>query len=192
LEGADQTALQLWMDNIGYLEGQIQAVDAQLKKEAQSDRLRETVQVLGAFRGVATLTALTLATELGDIRRFGSPRQLMAYLGLVPSEYSSGNKTRRGSITKTGNAHARKALVSAAWKYAARPYRSSVLKKRQEGVSPPVIATAWKAQQRLYKRFHALACRKPRSLANVAVARELAGFLWAVLQHTEHRAAKAA
>ncbi|MFT7551420.1 MAG: transposase, partial [Rhodothermales bacterium] len=81
MEGADQTALQLWMDNIGYLEGQIQAVDAQLKKEAQSDRLRETVQVLGAFRGVATLTALTLATELGDIRRFGSPRQLMAYLG---------------------------------------------------------------------------------------------------------------
>lgn len=191
LEGADQTVLQVWVDKIQSLEGQIQAVDTQLKVEAKSDRFGETIKVLGAFRGVATLTALTLATELGDIRRFGSPRQLMAYLGLVPSEYSSGNTTRRGSITKTGNAHARKALVSAAWKYAAQPYRSKVLKERQEGVSPPVVATAWKAQKRLHKRFHALAFRKPRSVANVAVARELAGFLWAALQHTESKATAA-
>ena len=192
LDGADQTVLQIWIDQMEGLEGQIQAVDSQLNKEAESDRFRETVKVLGAFRGVATLTALTLATELGDIRRFGSPRQLMAYLGLVPSEYSSGNTTRRGSITKTGNAHARKALVSSAWKYAARPSRSKALQARQEGVSPPVVATAWKAQKRLHKRFQALAVRKPRSVANVAVARELAGFLWAALQHTESMAAKAA
>jgi len=192
LEGVDRTVLQTWMDLIQYLEGQIQAVDAQLKKEAESDRFRDTVKVLGAFRGVATLTALTLATELGDIRRFASPRELMAYLGLVPSEYSSGNTTRRGAITKTGNAHARRALVTAAWKYAMHPYRSEPLKKRQEGVSSPVIAIAWKAQKRLHKRFHALTVRKPRSVANVAVARELAGFLWAALQHHESKAAKAA
>ncbi len=121
-------------------------------------------------------------------RRFASPRQLMAYLGIVPSEHSSGPRTRRGSITKTGNTRARKAIVSAAWKYAAKPARSQALKKRQEGVSPHVIATAWKAQQRLYKRFHALAFRKPRSVANVAVARELAGFLWAALQQNHTNA----
>ena len=182
LEGADKTVLRVWIDEIHYLEGQIQAVDNELVREAEGERFRETVQLLGAFRGVALLTALTLATELGDIRRFASPRQLMAYLGMVPSEHSSGSTIRRGSITKTGNTRARKALVSAAWKYAAKPARSAALKKRQEGVAPHVIATAWKAQQRLYKRFHALAFRRPRSVANVAVARELAGFLWAALQ----------
>ncbi|TDI76400.1 MAG: IS110 family transposase [Bacteroidetes bacterium] len=182
LEGADETVLRVWVEEIHYLEGQIIAVDTDLAHEAEGERFRETVKLLGAFRGVALLTALTLATELGDIRRFSSPRQLMAYLGMVPSEHSSGARTHRGSITKTGNTRARKALVSAAWKYAAKPARSRALKKRQEGVDAHVIATAWKAQQRLYKRFHALAFRKPRSVANVAVARELAGFLWAALQ----------
>ena len=182
LEGADETVLRVWIDKIHYLEGQIESVDAELARRAEGERFHETVRILGAFRGVALITALTLATELGDIRRFASPRQLMAYLGMVPSEHSSGARTRRGSITKTGNTRARKALVSAAWKYAAKPARSRALKKRQEGVPPHVIATAWKAQQRLYKRFHALAFRKPRSVANVAVARELAGFLWAALQ----------
>jgi len=184
LEGADQTVLQAWIDNLQYLEGQIQAIDVLLEEEAQSDRFREAVQVLGAFRGIATLTALTLATELGDMRRFESPRQLMAYLGLVPSEYSSGKTTRRGSITKTGNAHARRALVSAAWKYAHKPYRSKALIERQKGAAPSVVATSWKAQIRLHKRFHALAIRKPRAVANVAVARELAGFIWAALRQS--------
>ena len=100
----------------------------------------------------------------------------------MPSEHSSGYTTQRGSITKSGNTHARKAIVSAAWKYAARPTRGHPLKRRQLGVSPAVIAISWKAQQRLYKRFHALAFRKPRSLAAVAIARELAGFLWEAMQ----------
>ncbi|MFT5144877.1 MAG: transposase [Rhodothermales bacterium] len=181
LVGADQMVLRVWIEEIHYLEGQIRSLDTRLAQEAAGDRFRDTVRVLGAFRGVATLTALTLATELGDIRRFTSPRQLMAYLGLVPSEYSSGNTTRRGGITKTGNAHARKALVSAAWKYASRPALTATLKKRQQGLPPEIVATSWKAQQRLHKRFKALAIRKPRSVANVAVARELAGFLWAAL-----------
>lgn len=102
----------------------------------------------------------------------------MAYLGLVPSEYTSANKTHRGAITKAGNRHARKAIVSAAWKYAARPTRSHALKERQRRVSPHVVAISWKAQQRLYKRFHALAVRRPRSVAATAIAREFAGFLW--------------
>ena len=187
LEGADETVLRVWVEKIHYLEGQMLSVDVELAHEAENERLRDTVQKLGAFRGVALLTALTLATELGDIRRFASPRQLMAYLGMVPSEHSSGARTHRGPITKSGNTRARKALVSAAWKYTAKPARSASLIKRQEGVDPHVIATAWKAQQRLYKRFHALAFRKPRSVANVAVARELAGFLWAALQPVDAR-----
>ncbi len=178
----DQIVLDAYVHLLHYLEIQITTLEAELQQEAKKERYADAVAVLGAFRGIALVTALTLVCELGDIRRFGHPRQLMAYLGLVPSEHSSGNQTRRGSITKTGNTHARRAIVSAAWKYAARPARGHPLRKRQVGVSAHVLATSWKAQQRLYKRFHALACRKPRSVAAVAVARELTGFLWEALQ----------
>jgi len=188
LEGADQTVLRVWIDKIHYLEGQMASVESDIIRASESDRFRHTVKVLCAFRGVACLTAMVLATELGDIRRFSSPRHLMAYLGIVPSEHSSGASTRRGSITKTGNTRARKALISSAWKYAAKPARSRELIKRQKDVAPHVVAIAWKAQQRLHKRFHALAVRRPRSVANVAVARELAGFLWAALQPTPAQA----
>ena len=153
-----------------------------LKEEATKPRFRDAVAVLGAFRGIALLTALTLVCELGDIRRCAHPRQLMSYLGVVPSEHSSANSIKRGSITKCGNTHARKALVSASWRYAVRPAASSVLKRRQDGVGADVIAISWQAQKRLYKRFHALAVRKPRSVAVVAVARELSGFLWEAMQ----------
>jgi transposase len=178
----DNVVLDTYVQLVHYLEAQIASLEAQLKHEAQKERYREAVGVLAAFRGIASLSALTLVCELGDIRRFAHPRQVMAYLGLVPSEYSSGMVTRRGSITKSGNSHARKTIVSAAWKYAARPTRGHPLKRRQKDVSSAVIATSWRAQQRLYKRFHALAYRKPRSVAAVAVARELAGFLWEALQ----------
>ncbi len=92
-------------------------LEQHLAKEAEKDRYREPVGVLMAFRGIGFVTAMTLVCELGDIRRFAHPRQLMAFLGLVPSEYSSADHTQRGSITKTGNTHVRKALVSTAWKY---------------------------------------------------------------------------
>lgn len=186
LEERDQMVLDTYTQHIEYIKAQISALEARIEQEAQTPRYRETVHKLGAFRGIATLSALTLAAEIGDIRRFASPRQLMAYLGLVPSEHSSGDYTKRGSITKAGNVHARKAIVSAAWKYAARPARGHPLKKRQALLEPEdaprILATSWKAQQRLYKRFHALVHRKPRSVAAVAVARELTGFLWAALQ----------
>ena len=186
LDERDQIVLDTYTHQIEYIKAQITALEARIEKEAQRPRYRETVQKLGAFRGIATLSAITIAAELGDIRRFASPRGLMAYLGLVPGERSSGESTRRGSITKAGNVHARKAIVSAAWKYAARPVRGHPLKKRQALLdpreAPRILATSWKAQQRLYKRFHALAFKKPRSVAAVAVARELSGFLWAALQ----------
>lgn len=186
LDERDQMVLNTYTQQIEYIKTQIAALEARIEHEAQQPRYRETVRKLGAFRGIATLSALTLAAEIGDIRRFAHPRQLMAYLGLVPSEHSSGERTKRGSITKSGNTHARKAIVSAAWKYATRPQRGHPLKKRQALLppeqAPRILTTSWKAQQRLYKRFHALAHRKPRSVAAVAVARELTGFLWAALQ----------
>ena len=182
LERVDQSVLDTYVHLIRYLEAQIASIEADLKKEAKKDRFSNPVAVLGAFRGIALLSALTLVCELGDIRRFACPRQLMSYLGVVPSEHSSANSTKRGSITKCGNAHARRALVSAAWRYAVRPAAGPVLKRRQDGVSAEVIAISWKAQKRLYKRFHSLAVRKPRSVAAVAVARELSGFLWEAMQ----------
>lgn len=182
MDGSDQVVLETYLHLIHYLEGEITALETRLQEEAQTGCFRDSVRVLGAFRGVALITALTLAAEIGDIRRFAHPRQLMAYLGLVPSEYSSGPRVVQGPITKSGNRHARKALVSAAWKYAYRPARGHPLKRRQEAVNPVVVAISWKAQLRLYKRFHALAFRKPRSVAAVAVARELVGFLWEAMQ----------
>lgn len=174
----DQVVLQAYLDQIEHLGGQIASLETLIEQEALHPRYREPVRLLKAFRGIATITALTLAAEIGDIRRFEHPRQLMAYLGLVPSEHSSGNKTHRGAITKAGNRHARKAVVSAAWKYAARPKRSHRLAKHQATISPHVVSISWKAQKRLYRRFHALAARRPRSVAATAIAREFTGFLW--------------
>ncbi len=178
LMSVDQIVLDTYVDQIHYLEAQINSLETAIDTEAEKPRYEQPVRLLKAFRGIATITALTLACELGDIRRFEHPRQLMAYLGLVPSEYTSANKTHRGAITKAGKRHARKAIVSAAWKYAARPARSHALKERQRLVSPHVVAISWKAQKRLYRRFHALAIRRPRSVAATAIAREFAGFLW--------------
>jgi transposase len=123
---------------------------------------------------------MVLATELVDWRRFEDPRQLMAYVGLVPSEDSSGDRRRLGAITKAGNRHCRHALVQAAWSYRYRPNQSPQLTARQRGHPATVIAHAWKAQHRLHKRFARLAERKRPQIAAVAVARELVGFLWSV------------
>ena len=186
LSTIDQRILDTYVAGVDYLQTQIRSLEEAIDELARTSPYDEAVKVLRAFRGIDTITAMTLLLEIGDIRRFASPRQLMAYLGLVPSEHSSGEAVYRGSITKAGNSHARKAIVSAAWKYTARPCRSHALKQRQREVpaalAPRVIATSWKAQHRLYKRFHALVHRKPRSVANVAIARELTGFLWEAMQ----------
>ena len=147
--------------------------------------IAQTICSAGHVDCLATVTALTLAFGLGDLRRFSSASPLMAYLGLVPSEYSSGSRTQRGAITKTGNGQARKALISAGWKYAAPPKCGKVLRERQEGISAEVVAIAWKAQNRLYRRFHKLSRVKSQCVATTAVARELAGFIWATLQVEE-------
>jgi len=128
---------------------------------------------------------MTLATEIGDWRRFERPTQLMAYLGLVPSEHSSGGREHKGPITKAGNSRCRHVLVQAAWKYRHRPAVGVDLKKRQLGQPIHVIAHAWKAQHHLYKLYHRIAFKKKPQIAAVAAARELVGFLWAVMRDPE-------
>ena len=126
------------------------------------------------------LGALTIASEVGDWRRFPAARTFMGFTGLVPSEYSTGESVRRGRITKAGNAHLRTQLIESAWAYQHRPNVGAVLRRRQDGVDPATTARSWTAQQRLCSRFRRLSARKTsRNVVTVAVARELAGFLWA-------------
>jgi len=146
-----------------------------------SPQVREVVKGLQALRGIAEISAVTIVAELGNIARFETPRQLMGYSGAVPTEDSSGQRTRRGSITKTGNAHLRRIIVEAAWSYRYRPAIGPRLRKRQEGVSEEIKEIAWKAQVRLSKRYARLAAAgKDQRKIITAVGRELLGFIWAI------------
>ena len=143
--------------------------------------VQEVVKGLQALRGIAEISAVTIVAELGSITRFENARQLMGYSGAVPSEDSSGQRTRRGSITKTGNAHLRRIVVEAAWSYRHRPAIGPRLRKRQEGVPEPIKEIAWKAQARLTKRYARLAAAgKDQRKIITAVGRELLGFIWAI------------
>jgi transposase len=149
-------------------------------------RWNPVVQALQALRGVAPLVAVTTIAEIGDLSRFENPRRLMAYLGLVPSENSSGESTHRGSITKTGNGHVRRALMEAAHAYAFPARVSRHLLKRQEGLPEPIRAIAWKAQVRLCGKFRRLTARgKLGNKVVTAIARELSGFMWAIAREVK-------
>ena len=146
-----------------------------------SPALQQVINDLHALRGIADISAVTIASELGQVSRFESARQLMGYCGVVPSEDSSGKRSRRGGITKTGNAHVRRLLVESAWHYRRQPRMSKALRERSMGVSPGVCAIAWKAQTRLHNRLKKLIGRgKQPAEAVTAVASELAGFIWAI------------
>lgn len=160
-------------------------LDQRIEALALTPALKDAVGRLQCFRGISVHAAMVLATELVDWRRFEHPRQLAAYLGLVPREDSTGTRERKGSITKAGNSHCRHVLVQAAWSYRHRPRVGAELKARQAGQPALVIATSWKAQQRLHKRFEHLSYRKQPQIAAVAVARELVGFLWAAMRSLE-------
>jgi transposase len=151
------------------------------------DAQLEAIQAdLATWRGVTRLGALTLASEVADWRRFATAGQFMGFCGLVPSEYSSGNSTWRGRITKCGNAHLRTQLVESAWAYQHRPQATLELRRRQQGLPPETVARAWTAQLRLCGRFRRLhAPKNAKQLVVIAVARELAGFLWAEMM-AEH------
>jgi transposase len=161
-------------------DAELTAIEADLAHWYTHGPFVEAVSRLAAYRGIARLGALTIASEVGDWRRFPTARSFMGFTGLVPSEYSSGVLVHRGHITKAGNAHLRTQLVESAWAYQHRASLGVVLRRRQDGVDPATAARSWTAQQRLCGRFRRLAARKnSRSLVTVAIARELAGFLWA-------------
>jgi transposase len=162
------------------------AHQAELEKEvevlAQQPPYAEPVGWLRCFRGIDTLSAMILVAEIVDFQRFRRPRELMAYVGLVPSEYSSGDTQYRGAITKTGNAHARRALVEAAWHYRHRPTVGRALAHRSHGQPRDCLAHAWRAQQRLHRRYrHLIGHGKRPPVAVTAIARELVAFIWAAM-----------
>jgi transposase len=162
------------------------AIDEAVKQAPA--RTRAVIEALQALRGVAQTTAATIVSELGPLTRFENPRQLMGYSGLVSREYSSGNRTLRGAITKTGNAHLRRVVVEAAWAYQHRPNVTGYLLRRQKSLalSDEVKQIAWKAQQRLHKRYQKMTGRgKNKNQTVTAVGRELLGFIWAIAVQAE-------
>ncbi len=180
-DGAAQVAFEHYVEQVQHLDARIAALDEEIAKLACGGVYKERVARLSSLRGVSTLTAMVLLTELCDLRRFEHPRRLMAYLGLVPSEHSSGPRQRRGGITKTGNAHVRRVLVEAAWAYRHRPSLTTRQYKVLAAQPPEVAAIAREATARLTKRFGRLVGRgKRQQLAVTAVARELCGFVWAL------------
>jgi transposase len=183
MHAAERAVVDDYLLALDQTEARFHELDVRLAALAEAEPYREPVGWLRCFRGVDTLTAILILAELHDFRRFASPRALMAYLGLVPGEHSSGEKHRRGRITRTGNALVRRVLVETAWHYQHRPSIGVALTRRRTGQPARVIGIADKAQQRLCRRFRKLAAEhKPAQKIAVAIARELAGFLWAALQ----------
>lgn len=161
----------------------IRRLENELALVVQASPHAATIEALQAMRGVKLVTAATIVSELGDLRRFQTPRQLMAYAGLIPSEHSSGGRIRRGCITKAGNAHLRRVLIESAWHSRHPAAVSAALRQRQRNIDPTVCGIAWSAQQRLHKRYRALSARgKIQQQVVVAVAREMVGFIWAIGQ----------
>ena len=179
-EEALQEALDSYRAGLEAREAELRAAEARLSAWAGREPLAPAVARLGGYRGIAELTALTLAAEVVDWRRFPSARAFMGFTGLIPAEYSSGTRTRRGSITKAGPEGVRTALVESSWAYQHRPAIGAGLRHRQAGLPPETLARSWKAQQRLHATYKKMTARgKPHGVVITAVARELAGFVWA-------------
>jgi len=181
-----QIAFQEYLHSITECTARIARLEQALRDALPTWHLSAVVRALQAMRGVQLIAAMTLVAELQDFLRFDSPRQLMAYVGLVPSEHSSGPRRRQGSITKAGNSAARHMLVEIAWHYQHSPRVSPVIAARHEGLPACVTDIAWKAQLRLHAKFKRLLARRVlKNKAVVAVARELAGFVWAIGQEVQ-------
>lgn len=179
---ADQLVFDDYLRAIEQIEERLRCLEQSIEQVSQQAPYAEPVAALRCFRGIDTITAMGLVAELHNFMRFNSPRGLMAFLGLVPSEHSSGESEHRGAITKAGNSHARRLLIEAAWHYRHRPSTAS-LKQRRQGQPARVVALADKAMHRLHRRFNRLLAKgKPRPKVAVAVARELTGFIWAALR----------
>jgi transposase len=178
---AEQLTFDTYLHALDLVDARIEALERAIAETAEQGPWRELVARLRCLRGVDTLTALALVAEIGDFHRFRSAEEFMAFVGLVPSEHSSGDKRRQGSITKVGNGHVRRLLVEAAWHARRRPKVGYQLARRQRGQDAVVVERAWRCQQRLYQRRQRMAGRgKPQQKIVVACARELAGFVWAI------------
>ena len=176
-----QIVFQEYVDAVKQGEARVAGLVKEMENALKSWVLAPVVEALMALRGIKLISAMTLMAELGDITRFDSPRQLMSFLGLVPSEYSSGQSRRQGGITKTGNGHARRVLVEAGWCYRFPARKTAYLQRHAEKCSDEVQAIAWKAQKRLCGRYaHLLGRGKLKVQVCTAVARELVGFIWAI------------
>ena len=176
-----QIVFQEYVDAVRQAEARVAGLVKEMEKALKNWALAPVVEALMALRGIKLISAMTFMAEIGDITRFDSPRQLMSFLGLVPSEYSSGQSRRQGGITKTGNGHARRVLVEASWLYRFPARKTAHLQRHAEKCSAEVQAIAWKAQKRLCGRYaHLLGRGKLKVQVCTAVARELVGFIWAI------------
>jgi transposase len=188
---AQQFALQELIGAVTEAGQRLERFEVQLEREVAAWRWEPVVRALMSLRGVRLLNAAILVAELGDLNRFTRPAQLMSYLGLVPSEHTSGDNRRQGGLTKMGNGHARRALVEAAHQYRAGARISRQLQARQEGLPKGVTDAAWEAQRRLHHRYRALlAARKKAPVVIAALARELSGFVWAIARQVQPHPAK--
>ena len=178
---ADQIAFQEYVDMVNECGQRLKRITEQIQTFVEQWSRAPLVKAYQALRGVSFVVAVTVVAEIGDMNRFQNPKQLMAYLGLIPSEHSSGKSIRRGAITKTGNGHVRRVLVQAAWAYRMPARVSTVLLKRQEGLPRSIRDISWKAQTRLCARYRRLLARgKSKQTVVTAIARELGGFIWAI------------
>lgn len=189
---AQQATLTDYAEEVEHLKQRIQRLEKAIDEAiaAAPAKMRAVIEALQAMRGISKLTATTIVSEVGELSRFDHPRGLMSYSGSVPSEHSSGGKTSRGAITKTGNAHLRRVIGEAAWHYRHRPRVIGQLRKRQQGVSSEAIDIAWKAQERLHRRYRQLSERKCKQKVITAIGREMLGFIWDIGVQVERKHAK--
>ena len=187
-----QIVFQEYVDTVQALTKRVTALDDQIESEGTESVFSTLIEGFMALRGINRLTATTVVAEIGDLRRFANAPQLMKYLGVVPSEHSSGETKSRGGITKTGNGHVRRVLVEAAWTYRHPARKTAALQRRAERTPEPVQTIAWAAQKRLCARYRQFEARGKKKVQTcTAIARELAGFLWAIGQALPRPALKA-
>jgi transposase len=180
---AQEATLLDYLHEVEHVGARIARLDGAIEEAVKlaPPQMRAVIEALQALRGIAHVSAVTIVAELGEMSRFAGAKQLMGYGGIVASEDSSGERTRRGQITKTGNAHLRRVVVEAAWAYRHRPAVERTLRKRQEHISEEVKEIAWKAQQRLNQRYRKLLAKgKNKGVVVTAIGRELLGFIWAI------------
>jgi transposase len=187
---AEQITFDSYLHAVDLVDRRIEMLERAIRETAAQGPWRELVARLRCLRGIDTLTALALVAEIGDFSRFRSAEELMAFVGLVPCEHSSGEHRRQGSITRVGNSHVRRLLVEAAWHARRRPKVGYELARRQRGQDALVVERSWRCQQRLFQRWQRMAARgKPHQKIVVACARELAGFVWAIATEQPLRSA---